>query len=276
MVDIRRRRGTLIIIALAIVAVIIISLQISGHYRGDALHRIGLMVLSPFQRAFHWIVDSASGVFKNYIFLVDLKKENDRLREEVHNLKQENADLKESAQAAERLQRLLLFKERVVAPMISAEVVAYSSSSLFRSIVINKGEREGLRKGMPVVNWEGVVGRVMRTAPRSAVVLLIVDRNSSVDCLVQRTRTEGIMEGEGGAQCYLRYVPRTEEIEVGDHVITSGLEGIFPKGLSMGDVTRVQKKEYGLFQEVEVTPSVHFSRLEEVLVILSPAKGGEG
>jgi rod shape-determining protein MreC len=276
MVDLRRRRGTLIIIALALIAVIIVSFQIGGHYGGDALHRFGLMGLSPFQRCFHWIVDSASSVFRNYIFLVDLKKENDRLQEEVHNLKQENADLKESAQAAERLQRLLLFKERVPTPMISAEVVAYSSSPLFRSIVINKGERDGLRKGMPVVNWEGVIGRVIRTSPHSSVVLLIVDRNSSVDSLVQRTRTEGIVEGGGGAQCYLRYVPRTEDIEVGDHIITSGLEGIFPKGLSMGDVTRVEKKEYGLFQEVEVTPSAHFSRLEEVLIILSPAAGGEG
>jgi rod shape-determining protein MreC len=84
------------------------------------------------------------------------------------------------------------------------------------------------------------------------------------------------MEGEGGARCYLRYVLRTEDVEVGDHIITSGLEGIFPKGLSMGDVTSVERKEYGLFQKVEVTPSAHFSCLEEVLVILSPAGGGEG
>jgi rod shape-determining protein MreC len=276
MVDLRRRRGTLIIISLVLVAVVLISLQISGRYRGDVLHSIGLSILSPFQRAFHWIVDSVTGVFKNYILLVDLKKENQRLEEEVHHLKQENADLKESAQAAERLRSLLLFKERVPATMISAEVVAYSSSPLFRSIVINKGERDGVRKGMPVVTWEGVVGRVLRISPKASVVLLIVDRNSSVDCLVQRTRTQGIVEGEGGAQCYLRYVSRTEDIEVGDHIVTSGLEGIFPKGLSMGDVTKVEKKEYGLFQKVEVTPSAHFSRLEEVLVIVNPAGGREG
>ncbi|OGP52511.1 MAG: rod shape-determining protein MreC [Deltaproteobacteria bacterium RBG_13_52_11] len=276
MFDLRRRRGTLVIVSLVLCTVVLISLQISGRYKGDALHNLGLRLLSPGQRAFHWTVDSVRTVFQNYVFLVHLKEENYRLQEEVRRLKRENDDLKESAQALERLRRLLLLKERVPITMISAEVVAYSPSASFRTIVINKGERDGVKKGVPVVTWEGVVGRVMRISPSSSVVLLVIDRNSSVDCLVQRTRTRGIVEGEGGDRCYLRYVPRTEDIQVGDHIITSGLEGIFPKGLSMGEVVRVEKKEYGLFQEVEVTPSAHFSRLEEVMVILSPAGGGEG
>jgi rod shape-determining protein MreC len=160
--------------------------------------------------------------------------------------------------------------------MIAAEVVAYSPSAWFRTIVINKGQRDGVKKGFPVVTLEGVVGRVMRISSSSSVVLLVLDRNSSVDCLVQRNRIRGIVEGEGGGRCYLRYVPRTEDIQVGDHIITSGLGGIFPKGLSMGEVVRVEKKEYGLFQEIEVMPSADLSRLEEVMVIVIPAGEGEG
>jgi len=215
-------------------------------------------------------------LFQGYILLVDLKKENLRLQGEVYRLQRENDELRESAKAVRRLRRLLLFKEQVPAAMIPSEVIAYSPSAWFRTIVINKGRRDGVRKGMPVVIWEGVVGQVIRTSTGSSIILLIIDRNSSVDALVQRTRTRGILEGEGSPRCQLRYVSRTDEIQVGDRIVTSGLGGIFPKGLFMGTVVRVEKKEYGLFQEVEVNPSADFSRLEEVLVILKPAGEGKG
>jgi len=255
MVDLRRRRGTLLIISVVLCALVLIVLQISGRYGGDQLSNVGLRPLSPWQRAFHWVVGSVRAVFQNYILLVNLKEENRQLEEEIRRLKQENADLKESTQTLERLQRLLLLKAKVPGAMIAAEVVAYSPSPWFRTIVINKGQRDGVRKGFPVVTLEGVVGKVTKVSSSSSVVLLVIDRNSAVDCLVQRTRQRGILEGEGEGRCYLRYVPRTEEIQVGDHIVTSGLEGIFPKGLSMGEVAKVEKKAYGLFQEIEVVPS---------------------
>jgi len=276
MVDLRKRRGTLVIISLVLCTVVLIVLQISGRYGGDELHNVGLRPLSPWQRALHGIVDSVGTVFKNHVLLVNLKEENRQIREEVRRLKRENAELRESAQTLERLQRLLLLKAKVPAPMIAAEVVAYSPSAWFRTIVINKGQRDGVRKGLPVVTLEGVVGKVIRISPSSSVVLLVIDRNSSVDSLAQRTRTRGIVEGEGGGRCYLRYVPRTEDIQVGDHIVTSGLGGIFSKGLSMGEVVKVEKKAYGLFQDIEVMPSADLSRLEEVMVIISPAGAGEG
>jgi rod shape-determining protein MreC len=276
MVDFRRRRGTLIIIAVVLCALVLVILQISGRYSGDEFHNVGLRPLSPWQRAFHWVVGSVRTVFQNYVLLINLKEENRQLQEEVRHLKQENADLKESAQTLERLQRLLLLKTRVPGPMIAAEVVAHSPSAWFRTIVINKGQRDGVKKGFPVVTFEGVVGKVTRVSSSSSVVLLVVDRNSAVDCFVQRSRTRGILEGEGEGRCYLRYVSRTEDIQVGDHIVTSGLEGIFPKGLSLGEVVTVEKKPYGLFQEIEVMPSADLGRLEEVMVIVRPAREGEG
>jgi rod shape-determining protein MreC len=276
MVDLRRRRASLVIVVLILCAGFFVYLQLSGRSGADALHTMGLRVLTPFQRAFHWGIGSVRSVFKNYVFLVNLKEENSRLQEEVRRLKREQADLRESAQAFERLRHILLFKERVPVTMISAEVIACSPSAWLRTIVINKGERDGVKKEMPVVTWEGVVGRVLRTSPHASVVLLVIDRNSSVDAVVQRTRTQGIVEGEGGGQCYVRYIPRTEDIQVGDTIITSGLEGIFPKGLFVGEVVKVVKKDYGLFQEIEISPSVHFTRLEEVMVIISPVREKEG
>jgi rod shape-determining protein MreC len=275
MVNLRRRRGTLIIISLVLCALVLIVLQISGRYGGDEFHKVGLRPLSPWQRAFHRVVGSVRAVFQNYIHLVNLKDENHQLQEEVRRLKQENADLKESAQTLGRLQRLLLLKAQVPGAMIAAEVIASSPSAWFRTIVINKGQRDGVKKGFPVVTLEGVVGKVTRVSSSSSVVLLVIDRNSAVDCLVQRTRTRGILEGEGGGRCYLRYVSRTEDIQVGDHIFTSGLEGIFPKGLSLGEVVKVEKKAYGLFQEIEIMPSADLGRLEEVMVIVRPAREGE-
>jgi rod shape-determining protein MreC len=276
MVDLRRRRGTLFIVIIIVCAVVLISLQLSGRYGGDSLHNLVLRVLSPPQRVFHWAVASIRSVFQNYILLVDQKKENLRLQEEVHRLQIENDELRESVYAMERLRRLLQFKEQVPATMLSAEVIAYSPSAWFRTIVINKGNRDGVDKDMPVVTWEGVVGKVMRTSPGSSIILLVIDRNSSIDVLVQRTRARGLLEGDGGSRCRLQHVPRTDDIEAGDHLITSGLGGIFPKGIPMGDVVKVEKKEYGLFQEVEVRPSADFSRLEEVMVILRPTDEGGG
>jgi rod shape-determining protein MreC len=269
MADLRRRRGTLFIVILLVCAVLFISLQLSGRYQGGFLHNLVLRIIAPPQQAFHWTIASIRTFFKNHILLIDLKEENLQLQEEVRRLQRENDELRESTQAVERLQRLLLFKERVSAAMIPAEVIAYSPSAWFRTIVINKGLRDGVRQGMPVVTWEGVVGKVMRISPGSSIILLSIDRNFSVDVLVQRTRTRGIVEGDGGSRCQLQYVPRTGDIQIGDRIITSGLGGVFPKGLSMGKVVSVEKKDYGLFQTVEVRPSADFLRLEEVMVILS-------
>lgn len=199
---------------------------------------------------------------------MNLKKENLHLQEKLLSVQKENYELRESVQAAKRLRRLLLFKEQVPAAMIPAEVIAYSPSAWFRTIVINKGRQDGVKKGMPVVTWEGVVGKVIKTSTDSSIILLIIDRNSSVDAMVQRNRRRGIFEGDGGPRCQLRYVPRMDDIKVGDFIVTSGLGGVFPKGLFLGKVVRVEKKEYGLFQEVEAGPGVDFSRLEEVMVIL--------
>jgi rod shape-determining protein MreC len=276
MLDLRRHRAGLIIFLLILCAGFSIYLQLGGRSAGDALHSVGLRIVAPFQHAFHWVGNAVYSVFNNYVFLVNLRRENRQLQEEVDRLKRENNDLHESAQGFDRLRNLLLLKERFPLTMITAEVLASSPSAWLRTIVINKGERDSIKKDMPVVTGEGVVGRILRTSSHTAVVLLVIDRNSAVDALIQRTRTQGIVEGEGRVRCSVRYVPRGEDVQIGDTIITSGLGGVFPKGLSLGEVVRVVKKDYGLFQEIEVTPSVHFSRLEEVMVIVTPIQEREG
>jgi len=269
----RGRDGRYVVALLVILAIVLISLDLSGRWRGDFLHAAAVRCVSPAQRAFHWTVDSWLRLVHQYIALVGVYRENEKLLQEMKRLRMENDVLREYEHEVSRLRRLLLFKEKVKAEMIPAEVIAYSPEASFRTATINKGERDRVVKGMPAVTWEGVVGRVLHSTKEASRILLIIDRNSSIDVLVQRTRTRGILEGEGGAVCHLRYVSRQEDLKVGDVLVTSGLSGIFPKGLHVGKIVSVERKDYSLFQEITVEPGVDFSRLEEIFVLV-PREGG--
>ncbi|OGP66144.1 MAG: rod shape-determining protein MreC, partial [Deltaproteobacteria bacterium RBG_13_47_9] len=164
---------------------------------------------------------------------------------------------------------------------IGAEVIGQDPSSWFKSVTIDKGERDGVKQGMAVVSPIGIIGRILKTAPHYATVLLITDYNSAVDSIVQRTRAKAIVEGKGENRCQLKYLLRTEEVAIGDAVVTSGLGGNFPKGLMVGEVKKVDKKGHGVFQYAELVPSVDFAQLEEVFVIMerlpsSPLKEEKG
>jgi rod shape-determining protein MreC len=150
---------------------------------------------------------------------------------------------------------------------VAAEVVGRDASVWFQSLTIDKGERDGLKPGMPVLAPEGVVGMISGTSSHAARVMLLTDPNSGVDVLVQRTRARGIVSGQLEQEAVLKYVKRDEDVKVGDRVITSGLDGVFPKGMPVGHVTEVSRKDRGLFLYAEVTPSAAASRLEEVLVV---------
>src|SRR6185295_8603260 len=149
-------------------------------------------------------------------------------------------------------------------------VIGRDATRLSRTILIGRGETDGVVRGAAVLAPQGVVGHVFQTSPHAARVLLVSDHNSGVDALVQRTRARGIVQGTVDAGCALKYVKRTEDVQVGDELVTSGLDGIFPKGLPIGAVTSVDKRGQGLFQHAEVAPRVEFDQLEEVLVTRGP------
>jgi rod shape-determining protein MreC len=223
---------------------------------------------APFQKAATYVIKTVQNVFQQYFFLVHLQRENTMLREKVAELQKETHQLRESALANERLQRLLQFREKYAPSAIAAEVIGQDPSSWFKSLTINKGERNGIKKGMAVLSPEGVVGQILKTAPYHSTVLLITDYNSGIDSIVQRNRAKAIVEGRGENRCQLKYLLRTDEVRVGDIVVTSGLSGNFPKGLMVGEIRKVEKKGYGIFQYAELIPSVDLNRLEEVLIII--------
>ena len=227
-------------------------------------------VCSPFQKASTLVIKTIQGTFQQYVFLINLEKENRMLKQKVAELQAETHHMEEMRLANERLRHLLQFREKNSPPMVGAEVIGQDPSSWFRSVTFDKGERDGVKRGMAVVSPTGVIGQILKTAPDYATVLLITDYNSAVDSIVQRTRAKAIVEGKGENRCQLKYLLRTEEVAVGDAVVTSGLGGNFPKGLMVGEIKKVDKKGHGVFQYAELAPSVDFTQLEEVFVIMEP------
>jgi rod shape-determining protein MreC len=250
-----------------LLAVVIFSFR-SGEDRDTPLvQKIFMQITFPFQGRVHGAVTWVRQIGHRYILLIDIKEENEKLKHEVSALREENNRLQERILAEERLQKLTPIQSQYSSPSILAQVYARDPSNWFKSILVDKGSNEEVLKNMAVVAADGVVGRVMEASADTAKVLLITDPNSAVDVLLQRSRSQAILEGTAEEICILKYVQKSDDVQVGDKVITSGMGGIFPKGLMTGTVTKLDKKRPGIFQYVEVTPGVDFSRLEEVLIL---------
>lgn len=215
-------------------------------------------------------------VWAGYVALHHVREENRRLRQEIEFLRGQNGELREIATAGQRLAALLEFKEGTASETIAAQVVGRDATSWYRALVLNKGERDGIRPEMGVMTQAGVVGRVVKVNSSTAVVLLFTDPNNAVTGLIQRTRDEGIVEGTAQGLARMKYIPLLSAVRIGDTVVTSGLTGGFPKGLVIGSVRSIDKVEGDLFQSAEITPEVDVSKLEEVLVISAPRPVEEG
>ncbi len=255
------------IIILLFFTLIVMSLRVKQRKGVDFFDALLMEFCAPFQKTSTFVIKTIHGVFQEYVFLVHLQRENVMLKQRIAGLQKETHQMKEMALTNERLQKLLQFREKIFTSVIAAEVIGQDPSSWFKSVAINKGEKDGVRKGMAVISTGGVIGQILKTAPNYSTVLLITDYNSAIDSIIQRTRAKAIVEGKGENRCQLKYLLRTEEVIIGDIVVTSGLSGNFPKGLMVGEVREVDKKGHGVFQYAELVPSVDLTKLEEVLVI---------
>jgi rod shape-determining protein MreC len=225
-------------------------------------------ITAPFQKLIKQTTKSTEELWLNYFRLVDVHHENTQLKNEIHALKMANSRYRELLATQERLEDLLQFKQTINRPVLAAQVIGRDPTGWFKSVIIDKGKWAGLRLDMPVVNAFGVVGRVVSVSSNYAKVLLIIDQNSAVDCLVQRSRDRGMLKGLMSEICKLDYVAKSNDITVGDIVVTSGLGGVFPKGLPVGRILDVKEISGELFKDIKIRTAVDFSKLEEVLVIL--------
>ncbi|MFO7861693.1 MAG: rod shape-determining protein MreC [Desulfosalsimonas sp.] len=229
-----------------------------------------LFFVSPVQEAVTGVIDTGEGIWRQYFYMVGAARENQNLRRDLARARQRIHELKELEKTNQRLTRLVDFHAGSALEMQAAEVVAKDPSPWYHTVIINKGRAHGVKRASPVVVPDGVVGQVIDLSERYAKVLLIIDRNSAVDALVQRTRARGVSIGSADQGCRFEFVLRKQDIEVGDQIITSGLDGIYPKGLRLGWVSKVIRRNSGIFQEIQITPNVNFHKLEEVLVVLDP------
>lgn len=229
--------------------------------------RVIVGTTSWIQGAISWTLSGMVSGFQNYIFLLHTRQDNVTLLEENRRLLNSIASLHETEQENIRLRKLLNFDEQFKLHSVVARVIAKDVSTDFRAIRINRGERDGLKRNMAVLTNEGIVGRVLRVTADTADVVTVLDLLSAVDVINARSRARGVMEGLTDDVAQLRFTVRTDDIQPGDPLISSGLGGIFPKGIPVGTVVRVEKKQFGISQTVEVKPSVDFSKLEEVLVV---------
>jgi rod shape-determining protein MreC len=240
----------------------------AGRKEFTAPHKFGLEIIGPFQTAISKVSNYVGGFWEKYIALLHVSEENKQLRLELLQYKTANIEYREAVATNVRLQKLLELKESLPPPTLTAEIVGKDPSLWFRTLTINRGSSDGVQKGMPVVTVAGVVGQVLTSSPNYSKVLLATDPNSAIDVITQKTRVQGIVKGLGRDAFGLHYVLKSAEVEKSDYVLTSGLGGVFPKGLMVGTVSGIKKSRRGMFQSIEIEPAVDFAQLEYLIIIM--------
>jgi rod shape-determining protein MreC len=247
----------------------------SAHKTGEqgVVIRSVYSIVRPFQQAATTVHQRIVGWRQHYVTLMEVSQENEALKGKIRELRKENAALLNAESENRRLKKLLDLKSRHEFPSLVAQIIGEDALGWYRTFFINRGSEDGVLPDMPVTAAEGVVGRVLKSSTDLSQVVLITDPNLSVDCRVLRTRDRGILSGSLDRACVLRYIDLKSDVKPGDAVITSGLDGVFPRGLSVGRVQSVRKGSQELFLEAQVIPSVDFSAIEEVLVVLGHRAG---
>ena len=225
-------------------------------------------IFASFQDGASYFQGRVGGFFNRYFLNVSASEENRRLRAKILELEREIFEGEETVRENERLRAFLKFRVNDDSERVLARLVAWDADSNHRVIRISKGSKEGIKLQAPVVTSQGLVGYVYRLTSHFADILTIIDSNHRVDGLIQRIRSHGIVEGGSSSQMIMKYVSRTEPVILKDTVITSGLGNIYPKGIKIGTITRIEKESYGITQKIIITPAVNFNRLEEVVVLV--------
>lgn len=270
------KKNLLICCAVIIIAATIIILSSNIKNDKSSLRGAGsysLAIMGPFQEILSYISGGFIYLWSSYFELVNTAEENQILKKDLEEARQNARKCEELEIANQRLRTYLNFKEKIDHPSIAAEIIGQDPSPWHNSILIDRGSDDGVAKGDAVVVPEGVVGQIVEVSSRYSKIMLIVDRNSAVDALVQRSRARGIIKGISEGKCRLEYALRKQDIQEGDVIITSGLDRVYPKGISIGSVSKVTVKGPGVFQDIEVMPDVDFTKIEEVIVFLNSGPG---
>jgi len=249
-----------------IISLQIITYDISHPESTGLITRVILTISSYPLRAIHYITDSINDLWEDYVYLVNVKKENDILKKRIDELLTEIQTLKEYRLENERLRKLLGFSDRLNGEFLSARIIGITQDEGLRVFMIDRGSNDGVREGSAVLVPEGIVGRAFRVSSKNSLIMLITDPRSNIDVRFERTRVRAILHGTGN-ECEAEFVKSEEDVVKGDRVVTSGLGGIFPEGILAGIVRNVETKSSMMFKKIIIEPSAHLDALEEVMVM---------
>jgi len=272
LLDIRQRTGYLFI-ALTVGHIVLVSAQVNTVRGIPLLEAVTFGAFAEVQRIASSAIGGMRTSWGDYVALQEVRGENERLREEVGRLEVRLQQERALAQRARSLEEILELRKNVELSTVAATVIAGGASPDFRTITIDKGTAEGLRPDMAVIAPGGVVGRIVTPSGRASKVQLLIDRNAAAGALVERSRAHGVVEGTGGG-LRMNYVSGTADVKVGDAVVTSGIDGIYPKGLVIGQIESLERGS-GDFGAIVVRPVVDFSSVEAVLVVVTPPVAAE-
>lgn len=258
------------LIVLIVIALPLLSINMKRNPGEDPWYKQPFSAsVSLVQSGYSSFTSGVRGTTSMYLKLIGIKKANQALVRENEELRAKLGALTELKIENERLNKLLDFRHQTQMELLAAKVIARDLSLDHVSIRINRGTRQGLRKLQGVITVEGVVGYVSKADSESAQVVVLNDRSAAIDGIVQRTRARGLVSGKNLSSCRLRYLERADDVAPGDMIVTSGVQGYFPKGFPIGHLTSVRKTDFGISQEADLTPVVNAANLEEVFVVLN-------
>ena len=273
MPDLLKRLGAPIIVAclilLTIVSMVVDRRAVAqGGRELPWWQAIVLEVTAPVERVVSAPIDGVRRFFTDYVDLIGANAENRRLRRRIAEIESENLQFREALVSSGHLARVASMRDEIEIPMLPAEVVGLDVAPWFRSVLVDRGEEHGVHPGFPVVTHDGVVGSITATSTHAAKTMLLLDRQSSVDAVVQRSRARGVLRGVGRDQLEFEFVVRDSDVTTGDEIVTSGLGGVYPKGLKLGRVAELRDAGGRLTKIAVIEPAVDLGQLEQVFVLL--------
>ncbi len=263
-----RHRSLVLLTGVIILQVVLLAVQIKRDSQGRLLRVWTVGAVSPFERAGAKGIGNIRGTWSHYFALQNTSRENEQLRRENDELKLQVNQLQSKAAEADRLAALLNFRQaQRNVPMLGARVIGTSADTASQTIYLDRGERDGIRRNMGVITPDGVVGKVIESYRDTAQVLLLTDKDSGVGAMLADSRIQSPVGGTGEPLLSMKYIPTDDTVNVGEHVVTSGMDRIFPRDLPVGVVAEI--KTGRPFQQVRVRPAANLQRLEEVIVLLT-------
>ena len=271
-----RQRTAMLFIAVVLGHIILISAQVTSSAGVPLLEVVTFGAFAEVQRGAAGLTGSIRDAWSGYGNLRHVRAENEDLRRKLGELQVQFQQERARAERVRRLESLLGFKQQLQVDTIAAGVIGASASLDFRGITIDRGTSQAVTANMAVIGPAGLVGRVVTPTAHASKVQLLIDRNAAAGAVVERSRAQGIVVGSGADMLRMDFVPATADVKNGDTVVTSGVDGIYPKGFVIGKVEQVENGN-GIYKAIRVRPSVEFNRLEEVLVVKTPpAPRGDG